>query len=141
MTYIALSEIPLRALIMLKLKEKNQMPRKPKTPCRYTGCRELTEKRYCDKHYKLINKNYNRYQRNPETYKRYDKRWRKIRKEYIKSNPMCEMCERNNKYTPAQEVHHIKPLSEGGTHKFDNLMSLCKPCHSRITATEGHRWG
>jgi hypothetical protein len=41
---------------------------------------------------------------------------------------------------PAREVHHIKPLSHGGTNESDNLMSLCTPCHSEITAREGGRW-
>ena len=26
-------------------------------------------------------------------------------------------------------------------HHEDNLMSLCKSCHSKITASEGGRWG
>ena len=43
--------------------------------------------------------------------------------------------------TAAQEVHHIVPLAEGGTHDEDNLMALCKSCHSRITVREGGRWG
>lgn len=42
--------------------------------------------------------------------------------------------------TAAAEVHHIVPLSAGGTHDESNLMALCKPCHSRITAREGGRW-
>ena len=42
--------------------------------------------------------------------------------------------------TPAQEVHHILPLSRGGTHDDSNLMALCKPCHSEITARDGDRW-
>lgn len=42
---------------------------------------------------------------------------------------------------PAQEVHHIKPLAQGGTHETDNLMALCTSCHSRITAQSGDRWG
>ena len=42
--------------------------------------------------------------------------------------------------TPAQEVHHILPLSRGGTHEDANLMALCKPCHSEITARDGDRW-
>jgi len=29
----------------------------------------------------------------------------------------------------AQEVHHIVPLSRGGTNKMSNLVSLCKRCH------------
>ncbi|HOE18067.1 MAG TPA: HNH endonuclease [Syntrophorhabdaceae bacterium] len=43
--------------------------------------------------------------------------------------------------TPAEEVHHIIPLSKGGTHDESNLMSLCTSCHSEITAREGGRWG
>ena len=43
--------------------------------------------------------------------------------------------------TPAEEVHHKLPLSRGGTHAQSNLMALCKPCHSRITAQMGDRWG
>lgn len=39
--------------------------------------------------------------------------------------------------TPSTEVHHILPLEKGGTHNEDNLMALCKPCHSRITAEMG----
>ena len=27
------------------------------------------------------------------------------------------------------EVHHIQPLSKGGTDTFDNLIILCKACH------------
>jgi 5-methylcytosine-specific restriction protein A len=38
-----------------------------------------------------------------------------------------------------QEVHHIKPLAEGGTHNETTLMSLCKSCHSAITITETNR--
>lgn len=44
---------------------------------------------------------------------------------------------RAGKITPAEEVHHILPLSKGGTHVESNLMALCKRCHSEITAREG----
>ena len=40
----------------------------------------------------------------------------------------------------AEEVHHKKPLSEGGTHERDNLIALCKSCHSRIHAERGDRF-
>ena len=53
----------------------------------------------------------------------------------------CERCfEKYQKLTPAEHVHHITPLSEGGTHDFDNLMSLCQSCHSRIHAERGDYW-
>ncbi|WP_241871644.1 HNH endonuclease [Corynebacterium diphtheriae] len=39
-----------------------------------------------------------------------------------------------------QEVHHVLPIEHGGTHNFDNLQSLCKPCHSRQSALDDDRW-
>ncbi|WP_172838120.1 HNH endonuclease signature motif containing protein [Terriglobus roseus] len=47
------------------------------------------------------------------------------------------MCLDEQRVTPATEVHHIIPIRTDPTKRLDrsNLMSLCKPCHSRITAT------
>ena len=118
-----------------------KVPKKPRKPCRFSGCPELTENKYCDKHRKLESSYYNKYKRNPNTYKRYGNRWRKIRQLYIKEHPVCELCERKNILRPVEEVHHVIPLSKGGSHHKDNLMSLCKSCHSKITATYGGRWG
>lgn len=58
----------------------------------------------------------------------------------IQLHPFCEMCLRSGRYTQATEVHHVLPISQGGTNAQDNLMSLCKPCHSRITAEMDDRW-
>ncbi|WP_427898558.1 HNH endonuclease [Gardnerella pickettii] len=41
---------------------------------------------------------------------------------------------------PVEQVHHIKPIAEGGTHARENLISLCKSCHSKIHAKRGDRW-
>ena len=117
------------------------MPYKPKRPCSYPGCPNLTDGRFCEKHAKEEAKRYERYQRDPVTRKRYGRAWRKIRAAYLTAHPLCERCERQGKTTPAEEVHHIKPLSKGGTNDFDNLMALCTSCHSEITAKEGGRWG
>ena len=40
-----------------------------------------------------------------------------------------------------EEIHHKKPLSEGGTHDQSNLIALCKSCHSQIHAKRGDYWG
>ncbi len=117
------------------------MPNKPRSPCRFSGCPELTDTLYCSKHYKAMNRYYNKYKRDPLYKKRYGTAWRKIRDSYINNNPLCELCERKNILKHAEEVHHIIPLSKGGSHEEENLMALCKSCHSRITATEGGRWG
>lgn len=119
---------------------KNSMPKKAKRPCRYKNCPALTdsESGYCEQHEKIvrkeINRNYNRYGRSTEAKKRYGYKWRKIRAAFLAANPLCEMCKRQGKYTAANEVHHVKPLADGGTNDFENLMALCKSCHSKITA-------
>ena len=117
------------------------MPRKPKRPCSQPGCPELTHKRFCVAHAKQEARRYERYQRDPATRKRYGRAWKRIRDRFIKVNPLCEECKRKGKLTKAQEVHHILPLARGGTHDESNLMSICTPCHSSITAREGDRWG
>ena len=116
------------------------MPRKPKRPCSYPGCPELVEGRFCKKHEQEEARRYEKYQRDPETRRRYGRAWKRIRDRYIKARPLCEECKRNGKLTPSEEVHHIIPLSEGGTNKQKNLMALCKSCHSRIHAERGDRW-
>lgn len=117
------------------------MPRKPKRPCSYPNCPELVDGRYCEKHQKEIDARYNKYKRSPETGKRYGSSWRRIRARYIKAHPFCEKCLKSDRFKTAEEVHHIIPLSKGGTHDDNNLMALCKSCHSNITAREGGRWG
>ena len=118
------------------------MPYKPKRPCAYPGCGRLAEReQYCAEHQKVVDKQYNQYQRDPKSNKRYGRSWKRIRDRYIKLHPLCEECEKQGKLTPAEEVHHVLPLSKGGGNEKSNLMALCKSCHSRITAESGDRWG
>ena len=117
------------------------MPNKPKRPCRYKDCPKLTDnpRGYCEEHAKLEFKIYDKYIRSPEHKKRYNYQWRKLRARFLNQNPLCEMCKEQGRYTQATEVHHIKPLSEGGTNEETNLMALCHSCHSRITMTAINR--
>ena len=113
------------------------MPYKPKRPCAYPGCGRLAESgQYCAEHQKEMNKHYNRYERDPASNKRYGRAWKRIRDRYIKSHPLCEECEKQGKLTPAEEVHHILPLSRGGTrHRPARLhcrsARRAKPPHQR----------
>jgi 5-methylcytosine-specific restriction protein A len=34
----------------------------------------------------------------------------------------------------ATEIHHVVEVSQGGSDDLDNLISICAPCHKRITA-------
>jgi len=116
------------------------MPKKPKRSCSYPGCPKLTDGRFCEVHQKAVDAYYNKYQLDQATRKRYGRAWKRIRDRYITEHPLCEQCQKEGRLTPAEEVHHIVPLSKGGTNAFDNLMSLCTSCHSAITAREGGRW-
>jgi 5-methylcytosine-specific restriction protein A len=137
-----LKAISEKSAVAFSMPEKvvKEVPLKPKRPCSINGCPELTNGRYCEKHQKEIDRQYNK-ERQPLMKRRYGRTWKRIRDRYIKTHPLCEECLKNKKTTPANEVHHIKPLSKGGDSSDENLMSLCSSCHSTITAKEGGRWG
>lgn len=116
------------------------MPKRPKRPCSFPGCPNLTAGRFCEEHEKQENKRYEKYDRDPETRRRYGRAWKRIRDKYMATHPLCEQCLMDGKLTPAQEIHHIIPLAHGGAHVESNLMALCTTCHSRITAEMGDRW-
>jgi 5-methylcytosine-specific restriction protein A len=116
-----------------------QMPRKPKQPCAYPGCPTLSEERYCERHRKLMEKNYEKYSRDPAVHKKYGRAWKRIRDNYVKTHPFCERCFANGILVPVEEVHHKVPISQGGTHDPSNLMSLCRSCHNKIHHEIGDR--
>ena len=105
------------------------------------GCPNLTEGRYCPEHQSKVNSDYEKYGRDPRTKKRYGRAWKRIRDKYVMEHPFCELCFQCGFIVETEEVHHKKPLSEGGTHDRSNLIALCKSCHSRIHAERGDRWG
>ena len=61
------------------------MPRKPKQPCAYPGCPNLSDGRYCEQHRKLAEKNYEQYSRDPVVHKKYGRAWKRIRDSYVKT--------------------------------------------------------
>lgn len=125
----------------LLLYSEVKMPYKPKKPCAYPGCPNLTYGRYCEKHKSLENQIYNKYKRDPQTNERYGKDWRKTRASFLKNHQLCELCRREGRITPATMVHHIIPVRNGGSNDEENLMALCKSCHSRLHSKDGSRWG
>lgn len=116
------------------------MPYKPKRPCAYPGCGRLADRgQYCAKHQAAANRNYNKYERDPESNKRYGRAWKGFRGRYASEHPLCEMCQKEGRLTPVEEVHHIIPVSKGGTHARGNLISLCQSCHTKIHHDLGDR--
>lgn len=115
------------------------MPRKPKHPCRYPGCPNLTDETYCEEHRKVARRQYDKYERAPDVKKVYGYQWSKIRDRYIRKHPLCEKCLVEGRSTLAEEVHHKIPVKRGGTHDESNLMSLCQSCHTKIHIEMGDR--
>jgi 5-methylcytosine-specific restriction protein A len=113
------------------------VPYKPKHPCAYGGCRELTTDRYCEQHRKDETKRYNKYDRDPASNKRYSGSWKQISKAYRQANPLCELCLADGQLVPADLVHHKRKLTDGGTNDRSNLQALCQECHSRLHAERG----
>lgn len=127
-------------LLRWKFKEVFQLPRRPKRPCSYPGCPNLTDGRFCEEHAKLEARRYERYERDPATKRRYGRAWKRIRDKYVQEHPVCELCYKKGLLVETEQVHHIKPLAEGGDHSRENLIALCSSCHARIHAERGDRW-
>ena len=116
-----------------------QMPSRPRRPCSYPGCPNLTDGQYCEQHRTEARRRYDRYERDPNINKTYGRAWKRIRDRYAAEHPLCEMCLKEGRLTPVEEVHHILPISKGGTHARDNLMSLCQSCHTKLHHDLGDR--
>lgn len=67
-------------------------------------------------------------------------RWRKLKSEYYQNHPLCELCLKDGKVTPAEDIHHIIPILKGRSIEeqkrlgfdYNNLMALCKEHHQKI---------
>ena len=115
------------------------MPHKPKRPCAYPGCPNLSDGQYCEQHRVSERRKYDRYERSPNVNKSYGRAWKRIRDRYAAAHPLFEQCLKEGRLTPVEEVHHILPISQGGTHDASNLMSLCQSCHTKIHHELGDR--
>jgi len=48
----------------------------------------------------------------------------------IEERPFCQRCKRAN----SQDIHELKSRARGGSiTEIDNLVALCRPCHTWIT--------
>ena len=86
------------------------MPRKPKRPCSYPGCPNLTEGQYCKEHEAAARRQYNKYERSADVNKKYGRAWKRIRDRYAAAHPLCEMCLKEGRLTPVDEVQPDEPL-------------------------------
>ena len=77
------------------------------------------------------------------TQRGYGYAWQRARAGYLRSHPLCRMCEAVGRYQAATVVDHITP------HRGDqvvfwnsaNWQSLCASCHSSAKQREENRGG
>lgn len=113
------------------------MPVKPMRLCKKCKSPTRNANGFCDLHQseeRTIEVRYDKWRGTPAS-RGYDGEWRKCRNTFIREHPLCDMCQQEGKVVPAEHVHHIVPLEEGGARlDWENLQSLCKACHNMITA-------
>ena len=69
----------------------------------------------------------------------YTYRWQQISRLYLRSNPLCVMCQSEGQVAAAQVVDHIEP-HRGDMELFwdeGNWQALCKSHHDAKTQVEG----
>jgi 5-methylcytosine-specific restriction endonuclease McrA len=105
-----------------------------------SGCPSVaTGRGRCDEHRKALERNRSRARREDARRRNVmyaSKRWWALRRKRLLQNPECELqlpgCRRL-----ASEVHHKVAMEDGGAAwDMANLVSTCKPCHSRISRQE-----
>lgn len=126
-----------------KVSQVMSMPVKPKRPCSYPSCNQITDDKYCDKHLEHARQEEAKRHRHYDKYKR-DKQardfyhslaWEKAREQVlIRDHYLCQHCLKEKRITPADMVHHIMPVR---THwhlrlVLSNLVSLCNACHRKV---------
>ena len=107
------------------------MPKKPLRPCSHPGCPNLCEGQFCEQHRVDERRRYDKYERSSDVNRKYGRAWKRIRDRYAAEHPLCEMCLKEGRLTPVQEVHHILPVSKGGTLARGNLLGPCRSCHTK----------
>lgn len=81
--------------------------------------------------------------RQSSTQRGYGYKWQKARAAYLKEYPLCVKCNATADISVATEIDHIEPHRGNQSLFWDssNWQALCKPCHSKKTATEdGGGW-
>jgi 5-methylcytosine-specific restriction protein A len=113
------------------------MPMRAPSACNFPGCGVATTDGYCPAHKTQSPRaQYDRQRDTLQPWRRwYDLViWKSIRKVILQRDPICKACDRE----PSTEADHKQPFLGVWSLFVDlgNIQGLCKPCHSRKTATE-----
>ena len=119
------------------------MATRPLKRCGKMGCKAfaLHLQSYCQQHQDeyIANRNKDRTDDRPPANERgYDYLWQKVRNRFIKNNPICVVCLKDQRITDADEIDHIVPIKVAPDRRLDtaNLQALCRYHHALKTAED-----
>lgn len=110
------------------------MPYKSRKICPKPNCNKIIQgnESHCTEHREAsweIERKYNPFYSSAK--------WKSLSKRFREAHPLCIDCKKKGRDTIAKHTDHIKPIDQGGEPlSWDNLQSLCIPCHSSKTAKE-----
>ena len=68
-------------------------------------------------------------------------RWRKLREQVLRDEPLCHYCEAKGIHTLATTVDHVVPVARGGDFwERENLCGACLSCNSSKADTPVELW-
>lgn len=121
------------------------MPFKPKRPCSFSGCPNVTDhpRGYCADHLTRYYRQSDA-ERGTATERGYDARWQRAAKRYLVEHPLCVHCLKDGITRAAELVDHIIPHRGDMILFWDesNWQPLCKVCHGKKIIEEqgeGHQ--
>jgi len=117
---------------------------RPQKPCCHPGgCNQLVKSGKCEAHKKADQRRQDS-QRPTSSQRLYGSRWRKAREYYLRQNPLCVHClKENDQITAAIVIDHIIPHRGDQSLFWDqsNWQSLCKRHHDIKTSKEDGGFG
>lgn len=137
---MAISIPKMRSYVSVVSDSCDAMPRRIQTPCRYPGCRSVSDHIYCSQHQRTAEHELVRI-RGTSAERGYDARHRKWRRAVLVRHPLCQMCLKKGKTITATVADHIIPLNprdpaSGNWSVEENGQGLCHACHNRKTAND-----
>ena len=105
------------------------MPVSAPHPCGQPGCRALVRVgARCPEHTRKKEQ-----ERGTSHQRGYDARWRKARLAYLRQHPLCVLCEKEKRITPAEVVDHVVDHKGDQRLFWDeaNWRALCREHHDK----------
>ena len=115
------------------------MPRRAARACTRPGCAGLVRDGVCSACGPLRRQSDAEHdkRRGTSAQRGYGGRWQRLRRMFLRANPLCAECANHGTTTAATDVHHMVARRDGGSDEWSNLQALCHSCHSKITAGGG----